>query len=182
MPAKKYRIKLQIEERRHLESIVRKQKVAASKHSKANALLLCDENAPEGALKDELVAERTGMSVNTLARIRQRCGEVGPVQALERKARLAPPWVVHHREDLAVYGSLFHPPGTARNGWAGDRKFRLGRFTNGLLGNGLGPARFKDSLFNERTFSKGGSPRSNQAFYAFTTLLRRRPLAARRKN
>jgi hypothetical protein len=28
MPAKKYRIKLQIEERRHLESIVRKQKVA----------------------------------------------------------------------------------------------------------------------------------------------------------
>ena len=91
MSAKKYRIKLQIEERRHLESIVRKQKVAASKHSKANALLLCDENAPEGALKDELVAERTGMSVNTLARIRQRCCEVGPVQALERKTRLTPP-------------------------------------------------------------------------------------------
>lgn len=33
MPPKKYRIKLQIEERRHLESIIRKQKVAASKRS-----------------------------------------------------------------------------------------------------------------------------------------------------
>jgi len=91
MPAKKYRIKLQAEERRHLESIVRKQKVAASKRSKAIALLLGDENAPDGALKDALVAERTGMSVNTLARIRQRCCEVGPIQALERKARPAPP-------------------------------------------------------------------------------------------
>jgi hypothetical protein len=91
MPAKKYRIKLQVEERRHLQSIVRKQMVAASKRSKATALLLSDENSPGGALKDELVAERTGMSVNTLARIRQRCCEVGPVQALERKARLTPP-------------------------------------------------------------------------------------------
>ena len=132
--------------------------------------------------KDEQEAERCGGSVKTLARIRQRCGEGGPVQALERKARLAPPWVVHHREDLALYGSFSHPPGTARNGWAGDREFRLGRFTSGLLGNGLDPARFKVSPCYERTFSKGGSPRSNQAFYAFTTLLRRRPLAARRKN
>ncbi len=56
----------------------------------AAALLLSDENAPEGALKDELVAERTGMSVNTLARIRRRCCELGLVQALERKTRLIP--------------------------------------------------------------------------------------------
>lgn len=91
MPAKKYRIKLQVEERRYLESILRKQKVAASKRSKATALLLSDENAPQGTLKDGFVAERTGMSVNTLARLRQRCCEVGPVQALERKTRLTPP-------------------------------------------------------------------------------------------
>jgi len=91
MPAKKYRIKLEVGERRHLQSILRKQKVAASKRGKANALLLCDENAPGGGLKDELVSERTGLSLNTLARIRQRCCEVGPIEALERKERTSPP-------------------------------------------------------------------------------------------
>ena len=118
----------------------------------------------------------------TLARIRHWCGEVGPVQALERKARSGPPWVVHHREDLALHASLFRPPGKAGNWLAGDREFRLGRFTNGLLGNRLDPAKFKDSPCYERTFGKGGSPRSNHAFCAFTTFLRRRPLAARQKN
>lgn len=91
MPAKKYRIKLDPEERGFLQSLVRKQKIGASKRSKARALLLSDENSPDGSIGDELIAERTGLSVNTLARLRQRCGEVGPIEALERKARLTPP-------------------------------------------------------------------------------------------
>lgn len=91
MPIKKYRIKLDSAERIELESIVRKQRVAANKKAKARALLLSDEDAPEGSVSDRIITEKTGLSANSLARLRQRCCEVGPLKALERKKRQRPP-------------------------------------------------------------------------------------------
>jgi transposase len=88
---KKYCIKLTTDERTALEKIVRKQRVAANKKLKARILLLSDENGPECSLRDVLIAERSGMSVVSIERLRKRCHEMGPLPALERKAREQPP-------------------------------------------------------------------------------------------
>jgi hypothetical protein len=88
---KKYRIKLTADERIALEKIVRKQRVAANKKQRARILLLSDENSPEGSLQDVLIAERTGMSVVSIERLRKKFHEVGPLPTLERKARENPP-------------------------------------------------------------------------------------------
>ena len=88
---KKYRIKLTVEERTALEKIVRKQRVDATRKQKARVLLLSDENNPAGRLQDVLIAERTGMAVVSIERLRKKCHAVGPLPALERKVRERPP-------------------------------------------------------------------------------------------
>jgi len=80
-----YRIKLSLEERSELEFLSGKRNVAAHKVLKARALLLCDESKDGEGLKDPEIIEETGITRTTLARLRQRCCEVGPLEALERK-------------------------------------------------------------------------------------------------
>jgi hypothetical protein len=80
-----YRIKLSSEERSKLERLSRKRNVAAHKVLKARALLLCDESEHGEALRDPEIIEKTGIARTTLARLRERCCEVGPLEALERK-------------------------------------------------------------------------------------------------
>jgi transposase len=80
-----YRFKLSLEERSELESLSRKRNVAAHRALKARVLLLCDESENGEGLKDPEIIEKTGIARATLARLRQRCCEVGPLEALERK-------------------------------------------------------------------------------------------------
>jgi hypothetical protein len=80
-----YRIKLSSEERSELDGLSRKRNVAAHKVMKARALLLCDESESGEGSKDPEIIEKTGIAAATLARLRQRCCEVGPIQALERR-------------------------------------------------------------------------------------------------
>ena len=80
-----YRIKLSSEERSELNTLKRKRKAAADKVLKARALLLCDESEAGEALKDREIISKTGIAPCTLQRLRQRCCEVGPLEALERK-------------------------------------------------------------------------------------------------
>lgn len=80
-----YRIKLSLEERGELENLSKKRTVAAHKVLKARALLLCDESEKGEGLKDPEITKMTGIAKATLARLRQRCCEVGPMEALERK-------------------------------------------------------------------------------------------------
>jgi hypothetical protein len=80
-----YRIKLSWEERSELEFLSRKLNVAAHKFLKARALLLCDESKHGEGLKDPEIIEEIGIARATLARLRQRCCEVGPLDALKRK-------------------------------------------------------------------------------------------------
>jgi len=87
----KYRIKLSESERLELEKISRLQRVAASKKQRARIFLLSDENSESGALKDTEIAERVGMSLNSIERIRGQCHEMGPLDSLERKKRAVPP-------------------------------------------------------------------------------------------
>ena len=84
---KVYRIKLSAGERRSLEKLSRSQTAAAHKVTKARALLLCDESRKGAGLKDLEVTVKTGIKPATLERLRRRCCEVGPLDALERKAQ-----------------------------------------------------------------------------------------------
>lgn len=84
---KVYRIKLSAGERGSLEKLSRSQTAAAHKVTKARALLLCDESRKGPGLKDAEVISKTGIKPATLERLRRRCCEVGPLDALERKAQ-----------------------------------------------------------------------------------------------
>lgn len=91
MPAKTYRIKLTAAERRDLELIRDRGTGSAVRIKRAVALLLSDEGPCGPAMKDAEILPATGMSPSTLVRLRQRCCEVGPLGALERKPREKPP-------------------------------------------------------------------------------------------
>lgn len=88
---KKYRIKLEADERELLTSICRKHKVSAQKKQRARVFLLSDEDREGGPLKDELIAEMVGMAVSSIERLRKQCHGQGPIEALDRKKRLTPP-------------------------------------------------------------------------------------------
>jgi hypothetical protein len=86
-----YRIKLSPEERDDLISLTTSSKrVSAKKVIKARALLLADESEAGPANTDAQIMQATGMKPATLVRLRQRVCEVGPVEALERKAQASP--------------------------------------------------------------------------------------------
>jgi transposase len=88
---KKYCIKLTSSERERLESVCRKQRVSAQKKLRARVFLFSDENREGGPLKDIDIAEKTGMAVSSIERLRKQCHEQGPEESLERKKRLVPP-------------------------------------------------------------------------------------------
>jgi hypothetical protein len=81
---KLYSIKLSSEERDELEKLSRRRTAAVSKVIKARALLLCDQSEDGPGLKDSEVVTQTGIKPATLERLRKRCCEVEPLEALER--------------------------------------------------------------------------------------------------
>jgi hypothetical protein len=86
-----YRFKLTSDERADLEAITKQKKVAAAKVIKVQALLLADES-PEGkAWKDRQIIEAINIKPASLERLRKRCCEVGPLEALKPKQRTSPP-------------------------------------------------------------------------------------------
>jgi len=82
MPAKKYRVKLDEQERTDLMGLVNKGQGAARRITRGRILLLTDETQENGGLKDEMVAEVLGVSTRTVERIRQKCVEQGIEVAL----------------------------------------------------------------------------------------------------
>lgn len=78
-----YRIELSGEEREELTALTRRKRAAAHKVCKARALLFCDEGAHGPALKDKEIVSKTGIALRTLERLRKRCHEVAPLEALE---------------------------------------------------------------------------------------------------
>ena len=90
MPAKIHRIKLSKIEREELEAIRDQKRAKAAKAMPAVALLLSDEGLHGPALKDLEIHGITGLSKRTIERLRERCCEVGPLEALQRKVRITP--------------------------------------------------------------------------------------------
>lgn len=85
-----HRFTLSAEERLALEMLTRKGKVAATKVVKARALLLADESAEGNGWKDSQIIEAVGIKPATLERLRRRCCEEGPLEALERMPLSSP--------------------------------------------------------------------------------------------
>ncbi len=84
---KRYVVKLTLAERKQLEGLVNKGKVAAHRRRHAQVLLLVDEGEHGPALFDKDAAERTGFTRRTVEQIRERCVTEGLENALERKKR-----------------------------------------------------------------------------------------------
>ena len=60
----------------------------AYKQTHARILLLCDENQPEGAMKDEGIARALKVGTATVERVRRRCVEEGLEAVLGRRQQL----------------------------------------------------------------------------------------------
>ncbi len=87
MPAKQYRVKLSVEERKELRQIVDKGRVAASKRKHAQILLQADESELGLCWDDNQIAQANGVHRSTVERIRQRLVEQGLESALSRAPR-----------------------------------------------------------------------------------------------
>lgn len=84
---KRYVVKLTAEERRELDELVKRGRVAAHRRRRAEVLLLVDEGEHGPKLLDREAAERAGFSRRTVEQIRERCVTGGLTRALERKTR-----------------------------------------------------------------------------------------------
>ena len=91
MPNKKHHVKLSSEERKDLLAVARKRRAAASKVQRAKALLAVDCATGQQAATDLEASAGSGLTVRSIERLRARVCEVGPLGALERQQRAAPP-------------------------------------------------------------------------------------------
>lgn len=91
MPVKKHRIKLDSEERKHLQSVASKRNASAFRVQRAKAILAMDSSEDGSKLSDRDASHQSGLSVTALGRLRKRVCEVGPFGALEPKVRETPP-------------------------------------------------------------------------------------------
>jgi hypothetical protein len=85
MPKKKHHIRLSGEERRQLETILRKGKANAHCQRHARILLLADTDGPEAGWSDSRIASAAHTSIPTVERVRRVCVEHGLTRALAGK-------------------------------------------------------------------------------------------------
>lgn len=89
--AKRYRIKLSLEERQELELLTRHNKTGAKKFIYARTLLLCDCGEGGPSWPTAHIAEALGITARTIENTKRRMVEGGLNAALERKKRETPP-------------------------------------------------------------------------------------------
>src|SRR3954471_7559054 len=82
MPAKRYKVTLEPDERRDLEKLISRGKGAARRLAHARILLHADQGEGGPGKIDAEIAEAVGMSVATIERVRQRFVEEGLETAL----------------------------------------------------------------------------------------------------
>lgn len=82
MPAKKYKVSLEKEEREELTALVNKGKGNARRMRRARILLMADEAQENGGWKDADIAKALSAGERTVERTRQKCVEEGIEAAL----------------------------------------------------------------------------------------------------
>lgn len=85
---KRYRIKLDKDERQELSRLLKAENVAAKKRTHAQVLLLADCGRKGPAWKDEAIAEACRVTVRTVENIRKRLVLEGLDSALNRKPQV----------------------------------------------------------------------------------------------
>ena len=88
MPAKRYRVRLSVEEQQELKGLVSRGRAAAYKQTHARIMLLSDESQECGAMKDEEIARALRVGDATVGRVRRRCVEEGVEAALGRREQV----------------------------------------------------------------------------------------------
>ena len=118
MPAKKYIVRLDYEERNQLNKLVKTGKAAAYKRQRAQILLNADIGEAGPALKDHEIAQHLGVGHRTVERTRQRLVELGLEKALERtpRKRNKPRLFDGEKEAHLIALSCSEPP-AGRNRW-----------------------------------------------------------------
>lgn len=105
---RKVKVALTPQQRRELESVVRRQSVGAAVQRRARILLLADSNHPDGRRTDANIAELVGLSERQIVRIRQKfvreSGEHHAQELCERKPR--PPAPERRRLDGKAQAQL----------------------------------------------------------------------------
>lgn len=86
-----FSVHLTPEQREELNAVCSAGSAKARKIRRARVLLLCDRDRPEGRLTRLVVAEMTGVHVNSVNRICKRFCQEGPQKALVRRPRETPP-------------------------------------------------------------------------------------------
>lgn len=87
----KFPVRLTIEEQKNLRALISKGKSSARAIRRAQILLAADENRPGGSLKEQEIAERTQVHVNTVYAVRKAYAQQGWESAVRRKQRVTPP-------------------------------------------------------------------------------------------
>lgn len=87
VPAKKYRIKLDAQEREKLKAIRDKGTHKSQKYKRAVILLLSDESKVGANKADSEIAEIVGVTMRTVERQRKRCHEIGAIESLDSRPR-----------------------------------------------------------------------------------------------
>ena len=82
MPAKRYRVTLNQQEREELQGLVNKGQGQARRLRRARILLMADEAQDNGGWKDADIAQALGAQVRTVERVRQKCVQEGIEAAL----------------------------------------------------------------------------------------------------
>jgi transposase len=85
MPKKKYIVSLTVSERKFLEQLTKKGKIAAYKMNHARILLKADINQKEGGWTDRQIGRSLDIGHATIERVRQRFVEFGIELALSRR-------------------------------------------------------------------------------------------------
>ena len=85
---KRYRVRLDDDERRQLRGMVDGGKGSKERRRQAHALLLADENRDGGGHRDADIADVLGIGTATVERVRRQCVMEGVEAALERKVQV----------------------------------------------------------------------------------------------
>ena len=86
---KRYRVRLDDDERRRLRGMVDGGKGSKERRLRAHALLLADENRAGGGHRDASIADVLGIGTATVERVRRQCVTEGLEAALARKVQVS---------------------------------------------------------------------------------------------
>ena len=113
---KKYRVKLSKVQREQLQELTSSGTIKVRKYKRARVLLLANEAHREGCKTDAEIAERVGVSIPTIQRIRQRFVEEGLEAAINERPRPGKPETFsgQQRAEITALACSDPPIGYAR--------------------------------------------------------------------